>query len=150
VDGGRWLCSSSFLHQPHRLRSETSTLERMSITKPTEGISFLLGGGAVSDFASDETAFPYRDSRFWIQIFSRWENPLEATEKTAWVVDTLEAVTPYLQSYKGTIPLYVGFLDYNLPRERALLSYFRRNLRWLRKVKKLVDPKNVFHFEQSI
>jgi len=158
----QWMSAGSYARPPYFLIRTTfaerrlpqtaidTIIKRMNLAETTHGISFLLMGGVIPNVKSYQTAFPYRDSKFWVQIFTRWDNQSLGLASKAWVDQTLYAITPYLVHYQDTIPLYVNFLDYNLSREQALTSYYRDNVHWLQLVKHVIDPNNVFNFEQSL
>jgi len=143
---------TTYIEKPLTAEAVDEIVKQVGVsgTSAVRTVSFLLTGGAISDVASDATAFPYRDAICWCQIRDVWGNQFDERKEKSWVRQTLEVVSKSLVHYKGTVPLYVNFLDYNLDREHALHSYYRENVSWLRVIKQLLDPDNVFHFEQSI
>ena len=99
--------------------------------------------GAVHRVASDETAFPFRDVTYSVNIAGMWPDPADNEANIAWVRDYYEAIKPY-----GTDAGYVNFMSGD-DADRVPVSY-AANYQRLRDVKKQYDPDNLFHLNQNI
>ena len=105
-----------------------------------------LGGGKISDVKSDETAFFHRSAKFIPEVKSIWDadNPADARANVEWAYDFFED----LNKASGAIGAYVNYID-PLQTDWARM-YYGSNYKRLLKIKKHIDPKNLFSFLQSI
>jgi len=71
---------------------------------------------------------------------------MKKKKNVTWLNNYYQALRPYFPKHRK----YVNALDYNIPRLRALKSYYGDNLLELIKIKDKYDPTNFFKFEQSI
>ncbi len=99
-------------------------------------------GGKVSQISSDATAFVHRDVLYWCHLQTHWLNEEENVERIAWITEFYDELKNYL------IGAYINAPDADLP--DALEEYYGDNLRRLRQIKSQYDPKNIFHYHQSI
>jgi hypothetical protein len=99
--------------------------------------------GAVHDFAEDETAFAYRNSR-WSAVFVGVAQDSSArAEITNWTKEYFDTLRPHLTS-----GAYVNFMMEEGPaRVRAT---YRGNYDRLVRVKREYDPTNFFNVNQNI
>lgn len=108
-------------------------------------------GGAVADKKSSETAFPYRDKEFMLQFQAWWASPQSSKSKQyiRWIED-------FRKHLKGIEGAFINFPDVSLvadpdaQRVELLEHYYAGNLPELRRIKRDVDPKNLFSFGMSI
>ena len=100
-------------------------------------------GGAVGTVPKAATAFVHRSARFSVELVGLWDTPAVSAANIAWMNDARTTITPYLSG-----EAVQNYADPNLTAWKA--AYHGSNLARLRKVKKAVDPKNVFHHSQSI
>jgi hypothetical protein len=103
-----------------------------------------MGGGAISRINNEDTAFPHRKSQFVLQMKAIWSSnsTVESIRNINWV----EELKSWLD--KISTGSYVNYIDpYLINWEK---KYYTTNLPRLQNVKKLVDPNNIFHFNQSI
>ncbi|MFM2165901.1 MAG: hypothetical protein RIS79_272 [Verrucomicrobiota bacterium] len=105
-----------------------------------------LGGGAISKHKSDETAFYHREAKFIPEVKSIWDadSPGDARANVEWAYDFFED----LNKASGATGAYVNYID-PLQTDWARM-YYGSNYKRLLKIKKQIDPKNVFSFLQSI
>ena len=108
---------------------------------PFSQIEVLSLGGAIARVAPHETAYPYRDSAWLINVPATWESLAETADERAWARRSHQRLTPHLRG--GT---YVNFMDGD---ERAGSAY-GETLARLQAVKAVYDPDNVFHLNQNI
>ena len=99
-------------------------------------------GGAISDIPSSNTAFFYRDAKFFINYTSQWLNENEDQKQKAELEGLRDRLLPY------TVGDYVGNPDPDL--KDYLTAYYGDNVDQLKQVKCKYDPENIFQFEQSI
>ncbi len=106
------------------------------------GISLYALGGAVARRSRSNTAFFYRDARYIAGIQSVWTQDEYEAANVGWV----DCHFPYLAGVTAgsfvNFP-YGGLKDY-------MQAYYGGNAAWLRRVKRIYDPCNVFRFQQSI
>jgi FAD/FMN-containing dehydrogenase len=110
------------------------------------GVSFDVLGGAVSDLASDATAFPYRDALAVAQYTVGWpigQDAAEVARDLDWLHQFRDAMTPYVGG-----SAYVNYADPSLDDWQT--AYFGANYGRLQEVKGRYDPDDVFHFVQSV
>lgn len=115
------------------LRDSTSALFNVLL--------FSMGGNS-SKIAPTETAYFYRDAKFFINYSTQWLNENEENKQKSELATLRQRLLPY------SVGDYVGnpdpdFKDY-------LSTYYGGNVARLELVKKKYDPENIFQFEQSI
>jgi len=105
-----------------------------------------LGGGAISEKASDDTAFYFRDTRFIPEIKSIWDldKPGDAVANVEWAYEFFEQ----LGHDGGSTGAYVNYIDPLLHNWKE--KYYGDNYARLEKIKKAVDPNNYLAFQQGI
>lgn len=148
---GRWApffqAKNSFLDVPFSIENIEKTVNYVLTENAGDlRISFLQLGGALKDKKNNETAFPYRDSYFWMLVNSRWYNEVEQEEKVFRLREYWSSLDMYypLKSYNNTN-------DPDLTRNNEYLSaYYGENLQRLQYIKEKYDPLNLFRFPQSI
>jgi FAD/FMN-containing dehydrogenase len=95
-------------------------------------------GGAIRHVGPTETAFVHRKVLASCQEFA-----LGDASARRWVNATRKALHPYVSG-----SAYQNYIDRDLASWQT--AYYGANLRQLTKVKRTYDPKNRFHFAQSI
>jgi hypothetical protein len=113
---------------------------------PVGGIAVLCDayGGAISDVAAADTAFPRRGgTQYCIQYFSSWQNPAQSASHIANVENVYAAMRPYLPG-----AAYVNYCDLDL--QNFADAYWGANLSRLSGVKAVYDSHNLFHHAQSV
>jgi FAD/FMN-containing dehydrogenase len=110
-------------------------------------INFEVGAGAINDVLSNATAFPHRDTLFWMLSYAKDDDVVSQT--TTQFLDGLnEVITSAMpNAYYGN---YAGYVDPKEPNEEARVNYWGSNLRRLMQIKAVVDPHDVFHNQQSV
>lgn len=107
---------------------------------------FFLMGGRIAAVSPDATAFLQRDASMITSIELEWtpQDPAEQVARNqAWLDRFHDAMARYTSTYS-----YVNFID---PAQRDYLhAYYGDHLPRLREVKRRRDPRNVFHYPQSI
>lgn len=107
-------------------------------------------GGQVDRVKSNETAFPWRQSLYWLHLQSGWRDPSEERQLIAWNEELFTSLQPYLVNPKtGVIRAYVNFRSLHL-KDKYPLGYWGHNYSRLQHIKKKYDPHNIFTFPQSI
>lgn len=135
--------SSSYGFQP--FPDEAIKIMRRFLEEATgteSNFFFLNWGGEVSRISPKDTAFFWRDPKYYFEWSATWTNPSDARRNLALVERTREMLKPFS---KGS---YVNVPDFNI--ENYGHAYYGTNFDRLRKVKTKYDPMNVFHFPQSI
>lgn len=114
--------------------------------KMSSDVLFFAWGGAVSDVAPTATAFVHRND-VWLQAFnSSWDLDLpqaKIDELVAWQISFYDEFATY-----GSDRAFQNFIDPALVDPMG--SYYAENQARLVEMKWKYDPKNVFHFAQSI
>ena len=109
-------------------------------------VIFDLAGGAVNDPATDATAYPHRDTLYFMQSY--------AVGVTGEVSDTTKN---FLNGLNDVITsaspgedygAYAGYVDPLLPNGQG--AYWGSNLPRLEQIKLAIDPNDVFHNPQSV
>lgn len=125
---------------PDALNILNTTLKES--TSPLLNVLVFSMGGATADIAPTQTAYFYRDAKFFINYSIQWLKDNEDIEKKAELTSLRNKLLPY------TIGDYVGNPDPDL--KNYLTDYYGTNAKKLQCVKLKYDPENIFHFEQSI
>ncbi|WP_333605302.1 FAD-binding oxidoreductase [Novosphingobium sp.] len=101
-------------------------------------------GGAVSRLRSDVTAFPHREGvQVLIHYFSQWSSAASTAKITKDIAGLYASMRPHV-----TGGAYVNYCDQDMP--NFATRYWGANLPRLSRIKKQVDPANLFRFPQSV
>ena len=100
-------------------------------------------GGAMARVPADATAFAHRQSKIMVNLAAFYEGPDDKPVRESWVTGFQAAVE---QEDKGA---YVNFIGLESP-DRIHAAYPKATLERLRKIKKQVDPDNLFSRNQNI
>ncbi len=113
-------------------------------------ISFHGFGGAIGDFRSSETAFPYRDRKLLLQFQAWWNDP--ADDSTDQYINWVRGVRTTLEAEGLTDGGFFNFQDASIKADRHALMkyYYGNNLDRLIDLKIKYDPNNVFQSGMSI
>lgn len=103
---------------------------------------FLNSGGAMNQVSPKETAFFWRNTKYYLEWDASWCEESETQKNIKLVNQTREQLKPYVTGS------YVNVPDLNIKNYGQ--EYYGDNFARLRKVKAQYDPENVFHFVQSI
>jgi hypothetical protein len=112
---------------------------------PTEFLFIAPAGGAISEYASNATAFPWRDATYLFVVCERYMSDYENSHNFVeeWIVSTMATMEPFLSDKS-----FINFPDNNLANWQA--SFYGDNYQQLQTVKAKYDPNNVFNFQFSI
>ncbi|HEY1514543.1 MAG TPA: FAD-binding oxidoreductase [Gaiellaceae bacterium] len=115
-----------------------------ALTSPLSDIKIgVLGGGAIADVPSEESAYTHRAAPFILNINTRWDDG-EDERHIAWTRDFWEAARPF--SAGG---VYVNFLGQE-GAGRVLEAYGAEKFERLVALKRRFDPTNFFRINQNI
>ena len=105
--------------------------------------------GAFGRVAEDDTPFPNRSARYWLNIYGYWDDAAEDRERIAWVRGFHTAMEPHAMSGH-----YVNFLGDEGPgsdqRALALAAYGPERRQRLVELKRRYDPENLFRLNHNI
>ncbi|TQB72086.1 hypothetical protein MPDQ_007158 [Monascus purpureus] len=109
-------------------------------------VIFDLEGGAVNDHAVNSTAYPHRNTLFWMQSYAI--SPLHGTSNQTF--DFLNGISNIIRSSlpANDLGAYPGYVDPFL--DHAQTAYWGPNLQRLQEIKASFDPKDLFHNPQSV
>lgn len=99
--------------------------------------------GQANRVARDATAYAHRDTKFVLNVHSRWEQAEDDRRCIAWAREFFAATTPY-----ATGGVYVNFLTQD-ETERTGAAY-GLNYKRLIQLKNTYDPTNLFRMNQNI
>jgi len=128
-------------------------------TLPTEGINaircflekakgtesnffFLNSGGAMNRVPTKDTAFFWRNTKYYLEWDASWIDESDTQKNIKLVDQTRERLTPFVTGS------YVNVPDLNIKNYGQ--EYYGDNFARLQKVKAQYDPENIFNFAQSI
>jgi FAD/FMN-containing dehydrogenase len=117
-------------------------------TSPRAGVDIHHMGGAFARVPEDETAFPNRATRYWLNVYGVWDDPSADAEQIGWVRGLYGAMEP-----RASQGMYVNFQAAERardPLELARSAYGPEKLDRLRRVKDRYDPDNVFNLNHNI
>ncbi|MEI6100872.1 MAG: FAD-binding oxidoreductase [Eubacteriales bacterium] len=103
---------------------------------------FLNSGGAMNRVPPNDTAFFWRNTKYYMEWTSSWTKNYETQRNIVMVERTRRELVPY------TIGSYVNVPDLALKNYGQ--EYYGGNFERLRRIKTKYDPENVFNFAQSI
>ncbi|MEW9502357.1 FAD-binding oxidoreductase [Jeotgalibacillus marinus] len=103
---------------------------------------FLNSGGAMNRVPSEETAFFWRNTKYYMEWNAKWTKDSEAQKNIELVQSTRTDLTPYV------IGSYVNVPDLSIKNYGQ--EYYGDNFARLQQVKAKHDPENIFNFAQSI
>lgn len=122
------------------LKSIRRFLERA--TGSEANFFFLNSGGAMNRVPPQETAFFWRNTKFYMEWNSSWTRDEETRENIALVEEARRELDPF------TVGSYVNVPDLQIKNYGE--EYYGANFERLRRIKAKYDPDNVFKFAQSI
>ena len=124
-------------------------LEWGSEGSPLSSIGVWHLDGAMGRVASDETAFPWRDSSFMISIEAAWEDsdPETAQETTAWARQARKDLVKVDASQDS---LYVGWANADKTGEELSRAAYGENYDRLVEIKNKYDPAGLFRLDQHL
>ena len=103
---------------------------------------FLNSGGVMNQVPPKDTAFFWRNTKYYLEWDASWTKESETEKNIMLVEQTRTLLQPYITgSYVNVPDLYIK--NYGL-------EYYGDNFARLMKVKARYDPENVFNFIQSI
>ena len=100
-------------------------------------------GGAIGDVSADATAYAHRSAPIMVNLAAFYTTPEDKTVQTRWLDEYADAMQ---QDVTGA---YVNFIGLESP-DRIHAAYPKATLERLRKIKKQVDPDNLFSRNQNI
>ena len=77
-------------------------------------------GGAISEVASDATAYPHRDAEFLLSVEGGWDDPASDDDCVAWARETWEDLWASSVTIEGFYAAFPGFVTED---ERARMIY---------------------------
>ncbi|KAH8811103.1 hypothetical protein F5884DRAFT_671455 [Xylogone sp. PMI_703] len=108
-------------------------------------LNFELQGGATNDIPSDSTAYAHRDVLYYSESFGIDIGRVTKTTHN-FITGINDVITSNMPDEKfGSYP---GYVDVELP--NAQESYWGANLPRLERIKREIDPTDVFHNPQSV
>ncbi|NJN81754.1 MAG: FAD-binding oxidoreductase [Caldilineaceae bacterium] len=113
------------------------------VPSPMTAILLVQMGGAVARTDREATAYQYRDANFSFSAISGWVDPDQDDANISWTRQLWEALTPYLPA-----AVYINELT-DEGHERVRAAYGSAYDR-LARLKKQVDPANIFRMNQNI
>lgn len=102
-------------------------------------------GGAAGRVPEDATAFSGRDAAHVVNTLAGWEDPADDTPHREWVRNTAAALRPFRSSGD-----YVNFMGDAHAGAGIVDVYGAARLERLLRVKRRLDPRNVFRLNQNI
>jgi FAD/FMN-containing dehydrogenase len=115
--------------------------------RPEGNTGFLLEplNGAARRYGFDHAAFPQRVARYHVSALGIWQDPAIDEREISWVREAHRRITA-----GGTAGTYVNYITPDEPVDRARSAYPPEVLERLRRVKRRLDPENVFRSNLNI
>jgi FAD/FMN-containing dehydrogenase len=101
-------------------------------------------GRAVNRVPATATAYPHRDVEFVVNIHTRWRDPAQDPECTAWARGAFDALAPH-----ATGGVYVNFMPED-ESQRVQSGAYGPNYARLAKLKATYDPQNLFRQNHNV
>jgi FAD/FMN-containing dehydrogenase len=102
-------------------------------------------GRAVNRVPQNATAFPHRDSRWFLHLVAVWEHPTDDQANRDWVRATAAAVRPYASP--GT---YLNANAASADAARVRATYGEATYARLAALKAVLDPTNTFRHTANV
>jgi len=99
-------------------------------------------GGAINRVKKNATAYPHRDTKFVMNVHTRWEDRTLDAQCTEWARKLFDDTAKF-----ATGGVYVNFISEG---EERVPSAFGPNYAKLAKLKKKYDPNNFFRMNQNV
>ncbi|MEP4092864.1 FAD-binding oxidoreductase [Reichenbachiella sp.] len=139
----------SLILPKHGMNNDVAKVFIEYMSKAPSPLSFCvwtLSGGEIASRNPADTAFVHRHARFIPEVKSIWDadQPGDALKNVEWAYEFFEA----LGKAGGATGAYVNYIDpllHDWPEK-----YYGENYARLNAIKKQVDPKNFFNFQQGI
>jgi len=120
-------------------------LDEVDKGTPVWFLIFDLEGGAINDVPADGTSYGHRDALYYSQSYA--VNILKMTEKSRNFVRGInDVITDNMQGHH--MGAYAGYVDPEL--QNAQTEYWGSNYPKLQRIKKAIDPQDIFHNPQSV
>lgn len=103
---------------------------------------FLNSGGVMNRIPSDETAFFWRDTKYYMEWNSQWSESSDMQKNIDLVNNTRIDLQPFITGSYVNVP--------NLDLQNYGQEYYGDNFTRLQQIKAKYDPDNFFSFAQSI
>ena len=135
--------SSTWVEQilpPEAIEAIRSFLEKAKGSE--SGFFFLNSGGAMNQVPPKDTAFFWRNTKYYMEWNAAWTEESETQKNIEFVEKTRIQLQPFVTGS------YVNVPDLNIKNYGQ--EYYGDNFARLQKVKAQYDPENVFNFVQSI
>ena len=100
-------------------------------------------GGAQGRIASDATAYPHRDTRYVMNIHTRWDKPADDDRCIAWAREQFAATAPY-----ATGGSYSNFMPDDT--DDPVAAAYGANAARLAEIKAKFDPRNLFRMNHNV
>ncbi|HKI83931.1 MAG TPA: FAD-binding oxidoreductase [Candidatus Krumholzibacteria bacterium] len=100
-------------------------------------------GGATGRVPVDATAFPHRDTRYGMNVHTRWETAAEDASCVAWARKLFADAEPY-----STGGAYSNFLTDDA--DDAVAAAYGSNAKRLAEIKAKYDPNNLFRMNHNV
>ena len=125
---------------PEGIKAIRSFLEKA--TGSESNFFFLNSGGAMNRVSPHDTAFFWRNTKYYLEWDASWTEESETGENIELVNETREELLPYVTGS------YVNVPDLSIKNYGHV--YYGDNFARLRRIKAKYDPGNIFNFVQSI
>jgi FAD/FMN-containing dehydrogenase len=125
---------------PEAIKTIVNTLQNTK--SPLLNVLLFSLGGAIQDKQPTDTAYFYRDAKFFLCYSSQWLQEKDDIRQIQEVDALRQSLAPYTQGD------YVGNPDRSL--KDYLTTYYGENVARLQIVKRKYDPQNLFQYEQSV
>jgi FAD/FMN-containing dehydrogenase len=101
--------------------------------------------GQARRYGLDHACFPQRTATFHVSALAIWDDPKDDTAEIAWAREVHRRITAV-----GMAGTYVNYIGTDEPADRARSAYTPPVYDRLRRIKKRVDPDNVFRSNLNI
>jgi FAD/FMN-containing dehydrogenase len=121
---------------------------RAGVTRPgtEDGVTVWHLGGAISDVASEDTAYAWRDAEFLVSVEAGWRDPAEDADHLKWAEDTWRSLRESPATLEAFYPGFPGFVSSD---ERSRMAY-GENVDRLADLKAEYDPENLLHSNLNV
>jgi FAD/FMN-containing dehydrogenase len=138
---------AAFAAKSDYLTAPLSSAGRSTLLRAVEqGVGAILldsYGGAINRVAPDATAFVHRNAIGSAQYLAYWSSHAGEAAALAWLRSSYASMRPYVSGFA-----YQNYIDRDL--SGWAHAYYGANYPRLQRIKRAVDPGELFHFPQSI
>jgi FAD/FMN-containing dehydrogenase len=143
--GRRYYWKSEYIGDIDPKLLETAVEHAARIRSPHSAILLFQVDGALNELPADHSPVGNRDAKYLLNIAGAWDSPVDDAVNVGWARDAWQALRPF-----STGGVYVNFLTEDEGADRIRDAYGAATLEKLGKLKKKLDPEDLFRHTKRV